>query len=339
MFSTQSVEYSIGTDNVRAISAIPERDAWIVGTCGNDRNVWQVIAYDTETNELLGETPQAMEERIRCLASVNQSTVAMATEQGSSVLLYDIPNDTEPSVASHPTAKLTPDGSFGASIIDLNVRESSLLVLDNTSHLSRWDLETCQEVKSVDLETSAAKVVQWDPHSSESMMAIASQRTLHVLDWRTDTSIPTGIVSEIFAKSIITDIDYNPNKPHTVAIASQDGKARIWDLRQSKRPLLTLTGGHSHWMSTIHYNPFHDQLVLTTGTEGKSNVWRLSSVSSAPLLQSNNRRVAHHANSSHEAIYASSWAASEAWMYVTVAWDGTMILHHVPSKEKYKILL
>lgn len=334
MFSTQSVEYSIGNGDVqpvRAISSIPERDAWIVGTCGAAASL-QVITYDHDINELRCETHNDMEEPIRCVACVNSSTVAVATEQGSSVLLHDISN-------ASTTEKLTPHGSFGASILNLSVRESSLLVLDNTSHLSRWDLETCQEVKSVDLPQTGAATIQWDPHSSESMVAVGLQRTLQLLDWRTDTSIPSGIVSHLNAKSIITDVDYNPNKPHTLAVASHDGKARIWDLRQSKRPLLTITGGHSHWMSTVSYNPFHDQLLLTTGTEGRANVWRLGSVSSAPLLQSRNRRVAHHNNSSFEAIYASSWAASEAWMYVTVAYDGTMVLHHVPSKEKYKILL
>jgi hypothetical protein len=34
-----------------------------------------------------------------------------------------------------------------------------------------------------------------------------------------------------------------------------------------------------------------------------------------------------------------TWSAADAWLYLTLGYDGNVVLHHVPSKEKYKILL
>ena len=33
------------------------------------------------------------------------------------------------------------------------------------------------------------------------------------------------------------------------------------------------------------------------------------------------------------------WSASDPWIYATLSCDGGFVVHHVPSKEKYKILL
>jgi EARP and GARP complex-interacting protein 1 len=449
MFSTQSIDYSIGAP-CRALDCLFDQDAWIVGTCAlphppppphntpestpnhphphhnnhhhhnHQNNTLQIIAYDSDVNELHCPATYVMgKDPIRSVATLpvhrsghdsdHDLTVAVATEQGSSVTLYKLVSSLSSSSDSDPpeqdnddarmmrrrtatttttttapssssnvvvhkepktVAQWTPEGGFGASIIQLNVSKTGernnnnnnshhplLLALDNSSHLSVWDIASEREVQSVDLLEMGATVMQWDPHSAQGGtcgVAVGVQTSLHILDWRTDPSIPNGLCAKLPAQSIICDCDYNPNKPHVIAVATQDGIARIWDLRMTTttgqppansrchhhhhRPLLTMKGGHSHWMTTISYNPFHDQLVLTTGTEGRANIWRVGSVSSAPLLQSRNRRVACHERRPH-AMYASQWAASEAWMYVTVAWDGTMSLHHVPSKEKYKILL
>jgi EARP and GARP complex-interacting protein 1 len=148
----------------------------------------------------------------------------------------------------------------------------------------------------------------------------------------------------------------------------KDGLLKFWDLRATKQfPLLTVRGGHSHWIWNVNYNPFHDQLVLSTGTDSAVNLWRLSTISSSPLLTydddddyvvgnqnisikdaagSNNGRTEASAPNArvgrHEhgdSVYAATWGAADAWIYVTVGYDGKATLNHVPSKEKYKILL
>jgi EARP and GARP complex-interacting protein 1 len=217
----------------------------------------------------------------------------------------------------------------------------------------------------------------WDPHNVD-MTAVSSGTRVKLMDWRTangaagtiNTNQPKNVSS---ATSFpchrygITDLDYNPNKPNVLTTAGQDGLLKFWDLRyynsskqQQQQPLLVARGGHRHWISQVSYNPFHDQLVISAGSDSLVNLWRMSTISSAPLLtledgghdtttdennNSNNKsetsapnvRVARYEH--NDSVYAMAWGAADAWVYVTVGYDGKAVLHHVPSKEKYKILL
>ena len=40
-----------------------------------------------------------------------------------------------------------------------------------------------------------------------------------------------------------------------------------------------------------------------------------------------------------ESLYDVAWGAADAWVFVSVSYNGVVVLNHVPSKEKYKILL
>lgn len=199
----------------------------------------------------------------------------------------------------------------------------------------------------------------------------------------------------------ITDLDANPNRPFVYVTAGQDSLVKFYDIRQlltkstSSRDssstttatsctsalLKIIKGGHTHWVSSVRYNPYHDQLLVTSGTDSLVNLWRMSSISSAPILEmgeedeelimpttsfgttNDENDYYHHYNnnrSSHqqqvempvdttapdinvqkyehqESVYGTTWI--DPWCYVSLSYDGHVVLHHVPSKEKYKILL
>ena len=137
--------------------------------------------------------------------------------------------------------------------------------------------------------------------------------------------------------------------------------------KKKQRPLLVARGGHRHWTSRVLYNPFHDQLVLSAGTDSLVNLWRISTISSAPLLtlddehqplgnptatlspedavdlhdlklpEGPNVRVSRYEHM--DSVNAIAWGAADAWIYMSASYDGKVVLNHVPSKEKYKILL
>jgi len=142
--------------------------------------------------------------------------------------------------------------------------------------------------------------------------------------------------------------------------------------KKKQRPLLVCRGGHNHWATRVKYNPFHDQLILSSGTDSLVNLWRVSTISSAPLLtfdeepqrasfgwgattttttttteeesqptpaqhEGPNIRVSRHEHL--DSVNAIAWGAADAWIYVSASYDGKVELNHVPSKEKYKILL
>jgi len=157
---------------------------------------------------------------------------------------------------------------------------------------------------------------------------------------------------------------------------SYGNKPKPRSQQQQQRPLLVGRGGHSHWTTRVCYNPFHDQLVLSAGTDSLVNLWRCSTISSAPLLtfddeqqqQQQQQQQPYHelqqkqsSDSQHsqhtqqqlsmgpnvrvsryehlDSVNSIAWGAADAWIYMSASYDGKVVLNHVPSKEKYKILL
>jgi EARP and GARP complex-interacting protein 1 len=272
---------------------------------------------------------------------------------------------------------LTPEGLLG-DIVDIVWRDSSedlsssstgdVLTIDQQGRLTRWDVATGIALRNGRSPLSKfvgglQPRVAFDPHTDGEAIAVTTGTSICLLDWRdkANTSIPLGMVESFVCHRYgVTGIDYNPNKPYVLASSGQDGLIKFWDLRSASRPLLVARGGHSHWAWTVKYNPFHDQLVLSAGTDSLANLWRLSTISSAPLLTamaSNNNdenddndnssvvsetaapnvRVARHEHG--DSIYQANWSAADAWVYMIAGYDGKVVLNHVPSKEKYKILL
>ncbi len=302
---------------------------------------------------------------------------------------------------------------------------------DNHPTIYTWDISTSSTtfVNKVSVSTTSSyqrvpnpPKLSWDPHNTN-LCAITTGYSISIVDFRSG-DVVSGIKN--CHKFGVLDVDYNPNKPNVVSTCGQDALIKFWDLRYSSSgsstvsttttatfarqpPLRILRGGHTHWTTKVKYNSFHDQLLLSSGTDGMVNLWRVSSISSAPLLdlggattsatndgmnptkdnfqihstlsgfdddeeerlnmalnsdtkdedefgeKENNMR---HANSfsdetdggnapdvrvtkmeMREAVYDLDWSAADPWIYVTLGFDGNVVLNHVPSKEKYKILL
>jgi len=256
----------------------------------------------------------------------------------------------------------------------------------------------------------------WDPHNSRACVATCDSNVV-LLDLRCDTSHSRNVNTIKGCHwGAVTDVDYNPNKPHVLATCGLDGLIKFWDLRYTsssfhidiadqsspslsalkdkpkrQTPIHTLRGGHTHYATVLKYNSFHDQLLLSGGSDGMVNLWRCSSISSAPLLDlgdandgndsrniqqdkifsSNNNNLNYYEEDTSQlygnsnmindgnsavdgsnapdkrvskfemvdAVYDLTWSAADAWVFVTVSFDGNVVLNHVPSKEKYKILL
>lgn len=201
--------------------------------------------------------------------------------------------------------------------------------------------------------------VCWDPHAPH-CAAVSHSSSLQLLDTRTQDSMT--VTNCIDYAAIIRDVDYNPNKPHTLLACGDDRSIRIYDTRRLSSstssnpitPLLTLSG-HSHTVHTAKYNPFHDQLLLSGGSDDVVNLWRIASCSSSPWIAStesgdkNNDtddtedppdvKVSSMDQQHEDSVYSVAWSASDAWIYCSLSYDGRLVINHVPSTEKYKILL
>ena len=142
-------------------------------------------------------------------------------------------------------------------------------------------------------------------------------------------------------------MDYNPNKPLTLITSGDDRKIKFWDLRNLKTPIKILQG-HSHWIHQAKYNPFHDQLIISGGSDNIVNLWRIASCSSSPWLGNENNEETNNdppdikvltMDQHEDSVYGLAWSPADAWIYASLSYDGRVLLNHVPSTEKYKILL
>ncbi|KAH9078550.1 hypothetical protein Ae201684P_019632 [Aphanomyces euteiches] len=252
-------------------------------------------------------------------------------------------------------------------------QESSFAVwkmqhLEDTSNGSSSDNASLELLNRVTCPTRVIRSI-WNPTEETNGAVLATLNTSSLSTWTlvdgagsiqiyfitVDESIQTwDIRSNKVAYKIdkahlecARDIDYNPNKPYYIASGGNDGKMKFWDVRKSSHAILSIQS-HSHWAWCVKYNRFHDQLVLSSGSDSVVNLWRISSISSAPILEMDEggesgidigdakiKSFEEHEDS----VYSVAWGSVDSWVFVSVSYDGRVVLNHVPSTEKYRILL
>ncbi|KAF0699462.1 Aste57867_9969 [Aphanomyces stellatus] len=228
------------------------------------------------------------------------------------------------------------EDSNGASMASLNAMS-----------ISTWTLADGggKEITKLSIgEGKQLTSLAWDPHHRQQITATVDE-AMHTWDLR------SGKVAHKIDKAHLQctrDVDYNPNKPYHVVSGGDDGKVKFWDIRKSKAALLTLQS-HSHWVWGVKYNRFHDQLVLSSSSDSLVNLWRVSSISSAPLMEMDEADSEHGVDigdakiksfEEHEdSVYSVAWGSVDSWVFVSVSYDGRVVLNQVPSTEKYRILL
>ncbi|CAJ1942368.1 unnamed protein product [Cylindrotheca closterium] len=357
---------------------------FIAGSCSvqeGDTNHLFVLRYHREANQLAVDArlPHETGPVAKICTSPSDKTVVLTyAEDSTEATLWKLPTeamnrnddldfDDDADDADVPlsteamtvSAKL--ETSSSRQLVDMVWRSVSddepsamgdVFTMDQAGNISQWDVafgaaESTRQIEAniKDSKWNLPPKLACDPHDPEAM-AVASGSRVHMVDWRTQETVADFMCHHRYG---ITDLDFNPNKPHVLGTAGQDGLIKFWDLRSSRQPLMVSRGGHRHWVSQLKYNPFHDQLLLSAGTDSLVNLWRFSTISSAPLLTFDeaedpadtasgpNVRVAQHEHL--DSVYATAWGASDAWVYASAGYDGKVGLSNVPSKEKYKILL
>ncbi|OQR96716.1 hypothetical protein ACHHYP_13756 [Achlya hypogyna] len=238
----------------------------------------------------------------------------------------------------------------GAAIASLNA--SSVITWAQTN-------DSCKDVTKLQIGDGVQLGgLTWDPHHRHQVTATVDD-AIQSWDLRSG-KVAHGITEAHLA--CVRDVDYNPNKPYYIASGGDDGKVKFWDLRKPQAALLTLAG-HSHWYTAsrescldrlhrvwcVKYNRFHDQLVLSSSSDSVVNLWRVSSISSAPLLEMDDSEseagvdVGDAKIKSYEehedSVYSVAWGSADSWLFASVSYSGRVVLNQVPSTEKYRILL
>ena len=40
-----------------------------------------------------------------------------------------------------------------------------------------------------------------------------------------------------------------------------------------------------------------------------------------------------------DSVYCAKWSTADAWVFASLSYDGRLVISHVPSAEKYRILM
>lgn len=341
-----------------------------------DKNELTVLEYDEDTNQMDAAAIYNHANQVWAVEPSPQDMGLVITSSQSlsgskSVTLYRMPRQHESEFEMETSMR---GGNFNRDPLDLEkisvfqfkdsstfahtvkwhgIRDSVLTV--DPKQLCTWSIgeSAIQQLSKFSLPSSSSNVnvgdwvsggAAWDPHNQQTC-AVASGSDLRLLDTRTMEA--SAHVQDAHTGAV-RDVDFNPNKPLMVITCGDDRKVKFWDVRSLSAPIRTLAG-HSHWVWTARFNPFHDQLIISGGTDNMVNLWRVASASSAPWIGADEGEgndvsdppdVRVKAIDQHEdSVYGLAWSSAVAWMYCSLSYDGRVILNHVPSTEKYKILL
>lgn len=161
------------------------------------------------------------------------------------------------------------------------------VVTTDRSTLTHWSLaesdlskpRSSQSVTAGGVITAAC----WDPLTVTRVLS-SSRGGIHSWDTRelgSGSGAPTTEVARAHEGAVLS-LDCNPNRPQQVMSTGADQLIKMWDLRKTAAPVLTLPG-HSHWAAAARYNPTYDQLVLSGSSDHTVRLWGASSVSSEPF--------------------------------------------------------
>lgn len=184
----------------------------------------------------------------------------------------------------------------------------------------------------------------WDPHHHD-VVAVAADTQLLRVEFRSKKAIP--ICDHAHALSV-RSIDYNPNKMYTVVSAGDDGAISFWDLRKSTAgPFFSHAGAHEHWIHSVGYNPTNDQLLLTASSDRSVKLWQFwgqsshnqsaeegggaTSAPSAGVAGATEGCVKRCVDFG-DTVYASAWSAGSSWVYASCAYNGKVLVEHVPDQ-------
>jgi WD40 repeat protein len=261
--NTAEVSLDLPCRTVCAILADRNESQFLVGSCTtSETNHIHVLHYNN-TNDEMNVRAQLVQEQgpleVIC-SSPKDPTLLCTAHSSSQLLIQQFPDevvlttdcsDDRMDTTSVSTEQLITLQTNGI-VSDISWGDEStgeLLFIARSGHLTQFDIETQQSIRTLSLESPSSSLprLQWDPHANGHAVAVSAGKRVHLLDWRTDTSIPTGTVDAFVAHrrpGHVTALDYNPNKPYVLATGGQDGLVQFWDLRLTNRPLLVARGGY-----------------------------------------------------------------------------------------------
>lgn len=157
--------------------------------------------------------------------------------------------------------------------------------------------------------------------NSQEYCAIATSQLIEVVTW--SSGDPTLIYSLRAHTRMVTDIDWHSKEPHLLASCSIDTFTHLWDLRDPRKPILSLSAVCMSGATQVGFNRVSGNL-LATAHDGDLRIWDIRK-GSCPQQYI----TAHLAR-----IHGINWSHNHEHYLTTASQDGTVKYFDVNNSRR-----
>jgi len=219
-----------------------------------------------------------------------------------------------------------------------------------------WDLTTSQQVGHLPGgDLNILTMGTWDPHDTE-LIAAASGPDIIGYDLRQKNKSFT-INRAHGERSLVRDIDFNPNNMYHFVSGGDDSKIKFWDRRKTEKPLKVLSK-HSHWVWKVQYHPKYDTFLLSASSDKTVSLFNVRSLAyKNPYLNTAITNAPKRPDKliktylGHEdSVYSVCWSAFDSdkagnsgnmwdWtIFASLSYDGRVVVNMIPDGEARNVL-
>ncbi|KNC83545.1 histone-binding protein RBBP7 [Sphaeroforma arctica JP610] len=217
--------------------------------------------------------------RARCMP---QNPNIVATKgPAPELFLYDIGVEGD-SKREQPVLKLTGHEKEGYGLAWNPNNQGVLLSGSDDGVVCVWDVENSTSLtgpshtqdarRKFTAHTDIVEDVAWHCTSRNVFGSVSDDKTLMLWDDREDGAAP--VISATVHTAEVTCLAFNPFNEFIVATGSVDKTAAIWDIRNLKKSLHTLS--HIDEVVQVAWSPRHETILASSGSDRRLMVWDLS---------------------------------------------------------------
>ncbi|KAI0981647.1 hypothetical protein GJ496_004789 [Pomphorhynchus laevis] len=211
---------------------------------------------------------------------------------------------------------------------------NDLLVVSDLS-LEIYDIQNGLSESKIHFDTDySLSNAEWDSLSMGSMLGVAHQNSISIFDIRDEKEAIQFVNSH---SNLVRSIDFNPVRMYELASCGDDGKTKIWDTRNHKRPLFQLCR-QGHWVLSVRYNPNYGNLLITGGSDSTVRLYSLNDSHFSDTTTKCDNLLKIY-DDHEDSVYAVDWSQQNSWCFGSISYDGRMIIHRVTHDAQIETLL
>lgn len=234
----------------------------------------------------------------------------------------------------HSAGQLLTCGSDAlVCLYDINARPKS----DQSMSQQRRQGETLQPLRALDtLHTESINDCIWNHHAAQRFVTCSDDKSIALCDARVNSG--SGLQQRIASAhtDCVNALSYNQLEEHVFASGGADHVVRIWDERQSNKPLHILSS-HTREVTSVAFSPFSAHILMSAAHDRRVHVWDLSRVGAAqsPEDAEDGPPELLFVHGGHtDCIGECAWAPTEDWAAVSVA-DDNVVHIWAPAENIY----